>query len=57
MKELENEIERLNGCLSQHQKIFGEDVSIEDINRKIQLYDELFTKLRLLIINEETKRG
>jgi hypothetical protein len=37
--------------------MFGEDVSVEDINRKIQIYDDLFSKLRLLIINEETKRG
>jgi len=57
IKELEDECDKLCNALNQHKKIFGENVSFEQLSMKLKNYDDLFSKLRLLLINEESKRG
>jgi hypothetical protein len=57
IQELEDECDTLSNALNQHKKIFGENVSFEQLSIKLKNYDELFSKLRLLLINEESKRG
>jgi hypothetical protein len=57
IQELEDECDTLSNALNQQKKIFGENVSFEQLSIKLKNYDELFSKLRLLLINEESKRG
>lgn len=53
IEHLENECENLKKNLNS----YGESYSIEEVNKKVQNYDELFSKLRLIIIKEGSKRG
>ena len=43
--------------MNQIQKMLGENVSLDQLNIKMQSYNDLCSKLRLLLLNEESKRG
>ena len=57
LNELIEECDSLKAIIEKNEHVFGDRRSLEEVNSKVEAFENLCSKLKNLLLTEESKRG